>query len=127
MFFFMTLPVRQFYGLPIHFETHASTVGEKSPWPETLSIYIDAKDRYYINGRLVPKEALRRELEQELGHRIVWSVYFDADRDALNGDAIYAMDTIRSLGATLIWLTPKVRQEMEQKANSHAAPTVAPN
>jgi hypothetical protein len=30
-------------------------------------------------------------------------------------DAIYAMDTIQVLGAKLVWITPKVREELQQR------------
>jgi hypothetical protein len=41
-------------------------------------------------------------------------VYFEGDRDALNMNALYAMDAIQGLGAKLIWLTPKVREQLAQ-------------
>lgn len=40
---------------------------------------------------------------------------FEADFDTLNMDAIHAMDTIEGLGANLVWITPKVREELQQK------------
>jgi hypothetical protein len=46
---------------------------------------------------------------------MVWVVYFEADYDTLNMDAVYAMDVIQGLGAKLIWITPKVRRELQQK------------
>jgi hypothetical protein len=49
---------------------------------------------------------------------MVWTVYFEADYDTLNGDAIYAMGTIQGLGAKLVWITPKVREELQQRNRS---------
>jgi biopolymer transport protein ExbD len=72
-------------------------------------------EKYYSNGHLVPREALRANLQRELNRRMVWTVYFEADGDALNMNAIYAMDTIQGLGAKLVWITPKVRQELEKR------------
>ena len=46
---------------------------------------------------------------------MVWTVYFEADQDTLNMNAIYAMDTIQGLGAKLVWITPKVREELEHE------------
>lgn len=106
---------RQSYGLPIDLQTHDFVVWGKSPWPETLSIYLAVGEKYYINGQPVPRDALRARLQQELSHRMVWTVYFEADYDTLNMNAIYAMDTIQGLGAKLIWITPKVREELRQK------------
>jgi hypothetical protein len=80
-----------------------------------LGVYLAGGERYYINGQAVPREDLSARLRQELGHRAVWTVYFEADFDTLNMDAIYAMDTIQGLGANLVWITPKVREELQQK------------
>jgi hypothetical protein len=46
---------------------------------------------------------------------MVWTVYFEADFGTLNMDAIYAMDTIQGLGARLVWITPKVREEIQRR------------
>ena len=35
--------------------------------------------------------------------------------DLRNMNAIYAMDTIQGLGAKLVWITPKARQEIEKR------------
>jgi biopolymer transport protein ExbD len=92
-----------------------SVIWEKSLWQETLSVYLVSGEKYYINGRPVPREALGVILQQELNHRMVWTVYFEADSDAVYMDAIYAMDTIRQRGANLVWITPRVRQELQQR------------
>jgi hypothetical protein len=41
--------------------------------------------------------------------------HFEADHDTLNMNAIYVMDTIQGLGGKLVWITPKVREELQQK------------
>jgi biopolymer transport protein ExbD len=110
---------RHYYGLPIELKTHNYLIGEKSPWQETLGVYLGSGEKYYINGRPVPREFLGASLQQELSHRMVWTVYFEADPDALYMDAIYAMDTIRGCGAKLVWITPKVRKEIQQR-DQHA-------
>jgi biopolymer transport protein ExbD len=104
-----------YYGLPIELGTHDSVIWEKSPWPETLGVYLAPGEKYYINGRPVPREALGASLLQELSHRMVWTVYFEADPDTMYMDAIYAMDTIRGCGAKLVWITPRVRKEFQQR------------
>ena len=116
IFAFMILAEpRHYNGLLIEFKTHDSLIWEKSPWKETLSVYLAVGEKYYINGQQVPREALRARLQKELSRRTVWTVYFEADYDTLNMDAIYAMDTIQGLGAKLVWITPKVREELQQK------------
>jgi biopolymer transport protein ExbD len=106
------------YGLLIDFSTHDSVVWQKSPWQETLSVYVARGNRYYVNGQLVRREDLRTRLQQELSRRMVWTVYFEADFDALNMDAMYAMDTIQGLGAKVAWITPKVREEIQRRDHS---------
>jgi biopolymer transport protein ExbD len=106
---------RHYYGLPVELRTHDSVIWEKSPWQETLSVYLAPGEKYYINGRPVPRDALGASLQQELSHRMVWTVYFEADPDTMYMEAIYAMDTIRGCGAKLVWITPKVRKEFQQR------------
>jgi len=116
IFLFMIIKEpRHYQGLQIELRSRDSVIWQRSPWPETLSVYLGVGERYYINGHLVPREALRANLQRELNRRIVWTVYFEADGDALNMNAIYAMDTIQELGAKLVWITPKVRQELEKR------------
>ena len=109
---------RHYHGLPIDLRTHDSVIWEKSPWQGTLSVYLAVGEKYYLNGQQVPREALRTNLQQALRRRMVWTVYFEADYDTLNTDAIYAMDTIQGLGAKLVWITPKVREELQQRDRS---------
>jgi biopolymer transport protein ExbD len=109
------------YGLPIDLRTRDSVIWEKSPWQETLSVYLASGEKYYLNGRPVPREALGAILQQELNHRMVWTVYFEADSDAMYMDAIYAMDKIQERGGKLVWITPRVRQELLQRDQPEAA------
>jgi biopolymer transport protein ExbD len=106
---------RHYYGLPIQLRTRDSVTWEKSPWQETLGVYLAVGEKYYINGRPVTRDALGASLQQELSHRMVWTVYFEADPDTMYMDAIYAMDTIRGCGAKLVWITPRVRKELQQR------------
>ena len=119
VFLFMIIRApRPYYGLLIDLKTPAAVGREESPWKETLGVYLAVGEKYYVNGDLVRREDLHAKLRQELSHRAVWTVYFEADSDTLNMDAIYAMDTIQELGAKLIWITPKVREELRQKEQS---------
>jgi biopolymer transport protein ExbD len=103
------------YGLPIELKTRYSLAGQKSPSQETLGVYLAVGEKYYVNGQLVSREGLGARLQQELSRRADWTVYFEADHDTLNMNAIYVMDTIQGLGAKLVWITPKVREELQQK------------
>jgi biopolymer transport protein ExbD len=109
---------RHYCGLPIDFRARDSVAWEKSPWQETLSVYLAVGEKYYVNGEPVPRDNLRTRLQQELNKRMVWTVYFEADSDTLNMDAVYAMDAIQGLGAKLVWITPKMREELRQKESA---------
>ena len=106
------------YGLPIDLRTSRYANEEKSPWKKPLSVYLGVGEKFYVNGEPVAREALDTKLREELGHRLDWTVYFEADRDTLNMDAIYAMDTIQGTGAKLVWITPKMRAELQLKSRA---------
>jgi biopolymer transport protein ExbD len=89
------------------------------PWSfltEALSLYVDARKGFLVNGRPVKREELEARLKKELGRQMVWTVYFEADSDCLFMDAISAIDTIQGLGAKVIWITPKTRGDLKQKS-----------
>ena len=118
---FLFLIVSQPYhhcGLMIEFGTRNSVTWKKSPWQETLGVYLTAARKYYVNGQPVPREALHERLQEELSHRMVWTVYFEADYDALNMDAIYAMNAIQEAGGKVAWITPKIREQLGQEKQS---------
>jgi biopolymer transport protein ExbD len=113
-------------GLFIQFSTHESTLWEKGPWQEeAVSVYLAVGEKYYVNGQLVPRDSLRARLLQELSHRMVWTVYFEGDYDTLHMNAIYAMDTIQGLGARLIWITPKIREELQHRSGAAVTPAAS--
>jgi len=103
-------------GLYVQLRTRDARLATNSPWPDTLSVYLGAGEKFYVNGQIVRKDELATKLQQELDHRAEWTVYFEADYDTLNMNAIYAMDTIQGLGAKLVWITPQVRKELEEQS-----------
>jgi biopolymer transport protein ExbD len=116
VFLFMIFPMRATYsGLSVDIRTRHSMEWAKSPWTESLGVYLAEDGKYYINGHLVARELLRQRLEEELGTRTEWTVYFEGDYGAMKGDAIFAIDTIQGTGATIVWVTPKVREELRRK------------
>jgi len=88
---------------------------EKSPWTETVSVYVDARRGFLVNGQPVRREELEARLKKALSRQMVWTVYLEADPDCLFMDVVHAMDTIQGLGAKLVWITPKTREEWKQK------------
>jgi biopolymer transport protein ExbD len=93
-----------------------SAVLQKSPWTQTLSVYVDARRRFYVNGELVPREKLRERLLEELKHRAVWTAYFEADPNGIFMDSAYAIGTMKDLRADVVWITPQMREELNRAA-----------
>jgi biopolymer transport protein ExbD len=116
VFFFAFVGHRTHHGLTVNFRERNAVAWQKSPWPATLSVYVDGQRGFYVNGQPVPREELRAKLSEELGKRATWDVYFEADQNCPYADAIYSIDTIQGLEANLIWITPRVREELNRKA-----------
>ena len=101
-------------GLMIRLPPLYATTGN-SPESETLGIYVDGQRRFYVNGKVVAPENLASVLHEELGRRVVWTVYFEADDNCDFGDALYTIGTIQRLGARVYWITPRVRDALNRK------------
>jgi biopolymer transport protein ExbD len=111
---YLTRPMMR-YGLPIDFPKHYAATGGKSPWPETVGVYVDALRRFHVNGELSKPENLEQKLREELSRRIVGTVYVEADRDSAFEDTVHVMDTIQGLGAKVFWITPRMREEWSER------------
>jgi biopolymer transport protein ExbD len=108
---------RTLFGLSITFPAQRYSPTADSPWPQTLAIYVDGDGNFFLNTKPIPRQTLRTRLQQELAHRPVWTVYFEAHNNSSYSDAVYAIDTIQGLGAQVVWLTPKLRRRLAtQKA-----------
>jgi len=88
---------------------------EKSPWTQSVDVYVTGADGFLVNGEKTTRSALREELSRALEHQAVWVVYVEADANVKFGDVVYAMGTIEDLGATVVWITPGVRAEWEKE------------
>lgn len=106
------------HGLLVNWRTRDAVVWDKSPWPETLEVYVASPARFFINGQEVERNNLRAKLTEQLSRRAEWTVYFEADPDITYMNAIYAIDTIQACGANLVWVTPKMREQWKQALNS---------
>jgi biopolymer transport protein ExbD len=113
IFIFMVLRTPQrLYGLPISFPPQPSSTATDSPWPKAPAVYIDDGGNFSLNGIPILRHNLGARLQQELARRAVWTIYFEADNNSSYRDAVFAIDTIQGLGAHVIWLTPKLRQQL---------------
>jgi biopolymer transport protein ExbD len=110
-FWFAMIKPLPSHGLLVDLKQARSGAAQPSPWSETTSVYIGPL-QFYVNGRPIERNKLRDKLAEALGKQMVWSVYLEADSDCTFGDAVYAMDTIRGLGATVVWITPKAREAL---------------
>lgn len=102
-------------GFLVNVEKRNAAVSQQSPRSEMLGVYVDAHHKFYMNGRLVARDELRTKLKEELSKRVVWTVYFEADENVEYYCAVYTFDTIRGLGAKVIWITPQIRKELNQQ------------
>jgi biopolymer transport protein ExbD len=113
--FFATVTPLEQKGLPVDFREQRAVGVEKSPWTEMVSVYVDARRGYLVNGHPVRREELQSELKKELSRQMVWTVYLEADLNCSFEDVVHAMDKIQGLGAKLVWITPKTREEWKYK------------
>jgi biopolymer transport protein ExbD len=106
------------HGLFVNLRSREVVAWDKSPWQETLGVYVRAPGRFFVNGEEIERGSLRTKLLEHLSRRLEWTVYFEADFDTLYMDDIYAIETIQGCGAKLIWITPKMREEWRHKEQS---------
>jgi len=89
----------------------------RAPESESLTVYVGTGGRYYVNGQAVAREQLRARLQEELSRRSLWIVYFEGDDDAAYMQVLYAVETIRGLGAQAYFLSPRIRAEFNESAS----------
>jgi biopolymer transport protein ExbD len=116
MFIFMILRPLPPQGLLVTWKNRDSVAWEKSPWPDTLAVYVRGPSGFFINGQGVPRSDLQAKLIEQLGHRVEWSVYFEAEQEVPYSEAVYAIEKIQACGAKLIWVTPKMREDWQKKS-----------
>jgi biopolymer transport protein ExbD len=102
------------YGVLINVNQAGLAPSKASPWTRTASVYI-RRLQFYVNETPIDRDKLRSKLLEALSKQMVWSVYLEADSDSNFGDAVYAMDTIRGVGAKVVWITPKMREALTKK------------
>jgi len=105
-------------GLFVSWGNRDVVVWEKSPWPNSLEVYVSTPARFFINGQEVGRNDLHAKLMEELERRAEWTVYFEADPDIAYMNAVYAIDTIQACGAKLIWITPKMRRDWQERTKN---------
>jgi biopolymer transport protein ExbD len=106
------------HGMTVSWRMPRSMVAVASPWPDTLEIFVRTPGRFIVNREEVRRDELRTKLMEQLGRRVEWTVYVEADPDVNFGDVAHAMDVIRSCGGKVSWITPKMRREWEAEAQS---------
>lgn len=110
------------YGQFVTWRTTRTSAVGKSPWSDTLGIYVRLPAKFFVNGEEVSRDELRSKLMEQLGKRIDWTVYVEADIDTNFGDTLHAIDVIHSCGAKVSWITPKIRKEWKEAAELAATP-----
>lgn len=115
--FFVSIKPRTPVGLQAHFGRWETFAPEILRAGNTLGVYIDGNGRFFVNGKPVEREMLSIALREELNRRATTTIYFEADDDSGYGQCVYAVDTIKGLGADLIWITPGMRKEWNRAAH----------
>ena len=116
-------------GLYINWVKRSHIAATESPWAETMSIYIRADGDFLVNGKAIHDKSLESMLREELGHRVVWTVYLEANKDTAFTGTVHAIDTIQGLGGKVVWITPKIRKEWKEQAeekNGWPSPKLTP-
>lgn len=109
------MPFRErLYGFYVRLEPPGHILSEFHLPEKTLGVYVDAKSRFFLNGEPVARDNLERKLKEKLDTSLARFVYFEADKDSTFMDTAYAIDAIQGLGANVIWITPKMRAEIEE-------------
>jgi len=114
---FWIMPPRIPTGLLIRVPSLYVAERPRAPESESLGVYVGTGGRYYVNGQAVAREQLRARLQEELSRRSLWIVYFEGDDDAAYMQVLYAVETIRGLGAQAYFLSPRIRAEFNQSAS----------
>jgi len=114
---FWIMPPRIPTGLLIRVPSLYVAERPRAPESESLGVYVGAGGRYYVNGQAVAREQLRARLQKELSRRSLWIVYFEGDDDAAYMQVLYAVETIRGLGAQAYFLSPRIRAEFNESAS----------
>lgn len=91
---------------------------QHGPWKQTVGLYVRGGEDFRVNEERIARERLREKLLSELGRQAVWVVYVEADVGAKFGDVAYALGTAEGLGARVVWMTPGIRADWEQKAGN---------
>jgi biopolymer transport protein ExbD len=115
LFFHMSITPPTSNGLFVKIQERGTTLRQKSPWPQTMSVYVGADNQFYVNSKPVSPERLRAKLREELGKQMVWTVYLEANENATFAKALYAMDAIQAVGAKVAWITPQIRGELNRQ------------
>lgn len=95
----------------------------------TIGIYIDGDGRFYVNGTRVPQPRLRDALQTALRREVFGTVYLEANPDSQFEETAYAIAVIQNLDARLIWITPKMREELNRAggvASENASRLITP-
>lgn len=74
----------------------------------------DASAQISVNGAEVSRSAFQQVLKSNLATRAQWEVFVEADDSMAFADLMDAIDTIHSLPANAVLLTPKLKEQLVQ-------------
>ena len=112
---FMTITPTTPVGLTLDLAPRQLSRAVDSPWRETMSVYVSDAGVFYVNGEAVARSELASSVKQELGRRLVSTVYVDGANDVEAGEVIYAIDQVQGVGGEVLLVTPAVRQQWNEQ------------
>ena len=113
IFIFMVFRPPPSQGLRIELWSPKALRAEQNPWAQALGVYVEEDGQFSLNGKRVARENLRKKLEEELARRMPWVVYVEAHENSAFSETMFAIETIQGLGAKAVWITPRMRSELE--------------
>ena len=110
-----TLPLRQkttpSVGLEVLIPTEGPKVRLTDHWGNTSIVQIDSKHVWSLNGKTLPSADLERALTEQVCHGTARVVFLDASPDIGYGEAIRAVEAIRSAcGLNVAVITPAMKK-----------------
>jgi biopolymer transport protein ExbD len=75
----------------------------------------ESSAKMFINGANVNAQDLPAELRRELATRAHWEVFVDADESVQFATVMYVIDTVQSLHAKAVMMTPSLRKEIAEE------------
>lgn len=97
-------------GLVAYLLTPNSLGARRDAYSETWFLRIDARERWYLNGKEVSESQIPTVLSERKGGPCNCIVFLDVDQDLPYALAIHALDLVEGTGLRVVLLTPGTKK-----------------